>query len=191
MGGGRVPSAALALGFWVIHRRRSAAEAKEKQKSRNKVDERWGGGDGPGSLRPSLSLFALRVKSCLFCYISWKWLQTELCSQPSNTWWPSLRSTFPLTCTFIRATVFYIGDSLSPCSPQYRFCSKHGSTKKNLTQRGGVREGSEAGKGCGNITSSGRMPERPCSPWLGVDSSCRIVFAGNCSLQTQSCHGRS
>lgn len=51
MGGGRVPSAALALGFWVIHRRRSAAEAKEKQKSRNKwmrdgvggmAQDRWG-----------------------------------------------------------------------------------------------------------------------------------------------------
>lgn len=144
---GRVPSAALALGFWVIHRR-SAAEAKEKQKSRNKVAERWGGGGGAWLriLEVSLLLFALQVKSCLFCCISWTWKQTELCSQPRNTWWPSLQSTFPLDCTFVRTTVFSIGDSLSLCSPQCSFCSKHVSTKKSLTHRVGVREESEAGK---------------------------------------------
>lgn len=91
-------------------------------------------------------LFALQVKSCLFCCISWTWKQTELCSQPRNTWWPSLQSTFPLDCTFVRTTVFSIGDSLSLCSPQCSFCSKHESTKKSLTHRVGVREESEAGK---------------------------------------------
>lgn len=124
----------------------------------------WGMGGWPRVVEASLPLFALCVKSCLFWCISWKWQQTELCSQPCNTWWPSLRSTFPLTCTFIRATVFCIGDSITPCSPQCSFCSKHVSTKKNLTQRGGVREGSEAGKGSGNITSSHRMPEWACFP---------------------------
>lgn len=150
MGNGRWESPLGSLGTWFLShpQKKCSREAKEKQKSRNKVDERWGGGggDGSGSLRSSLLLFPLQVKSCLFCCISWTWKQTELCSQPCNTWWPSLQSTFPLDCTFVRTTVFYIGDSLSPCSPQCSFCSKRISTKKSLTHRVGVREGSEAGK---------------------------------------------
>lgn len=145
MGNVRWESPLGSLGTWFLShpQKKCSREAKEKQKSRNKVAERWG--DGSGSLR-SLLLFALQVKSCLFCCISWTWKQTELCSQPFNTWWPSLQSTFPLDCTFVRTTVFSIGDSLSLCSPQCSFCSKHVSTKKSLTHRVGVREESEAGK---------------------------------------------
>lgn len=150
MGNVRWESPLGSLGTWFLShpQKKCSREAKEKQKSRNKVDERWGGGrgDGSGSLRSSLLLFPLQVKSCLFCCISWTWKQTELCSQPCNTWWPSLQSTFPLDCTFVRTTVFSIGDSLSLCSPQCSFCSKHVSTKKSLTHRVGVREESEAGK---------------------------------------------
>lgn len=75
-GGGRVPSAASALGLSVIYRRWGAAEAKEKQRNRNKVDARWGGAWRAGKMR---------VESWPFCCVSWKRKQTELCSQPCNT----------------------------------------------------------------------------------------------------------